>query len=177
MALQNWNVDPKRSSVTFSARHLMFARVSGRFEQWGAELELDEDAPERSHVVARIQASSLSTDDRARDDNLRSDDMLAVARHPEIAFAGKRIRRLGPARYVLTGDLTIAGTTRSVDLDVNYRGKTADPRGGERAGFSARTSISRKEFGLHWSAAVEAGGLLVSDKIEIAVELEVVRSA
>lgn len=177
MAAQKWDVDQVHSSINFWVRHLMVAKVHGHFSKWNAQIELDEGDPTLSHVEVHIDAASLQTKEQPRDDHLRSDDFLAVAKHPEIVFVGKKVERKSDEHYTLTGDLTIVGITRSVTLDVEYPGKTKDPWGSERAGFSARTSINRKDWGLNWNVALEAGGVLVGEKVEISIELELVRKA
>lgn len=175
MPLQKWDVDPVHSSINFSVRHLMVSRVHGHFGKWNAALELDEDHPEQSHIEVHIDAASLHTKEQPRDEHLRSEDFLAVAKHPEIVFISKSIKRLDSDRFTLTGDLTIVGVTRPVTLDVNYGGKARDPWGGERAGFSARATVNRKDWGLNWNLALEAGGVLVGEKVEVTVELELIR--
>src|SRR5207247_1276097 len=137
-----------------------FARFSGR-------IALDETDVTRSRVEARIDVTSVETGDRERDEYLRTSDFLDPARHPEIAFTSTRIERAGRERLRLVGDLTIRGVTRAVTLDVAPRGGS-----GARRAFAATTAIDRKDFHLHWNALVEAGGFMVGDKLEIALEVE-----
>jgi polyisoprenoid-binding protein YceI len=150
----------------------MVAKVRGRFTKWTAHIEIDEDDPDASRVDVQIDAASLDTQEQPRDEHLKSDDFLAVRKHPHIVFAGRKVERKGRDRYALTGDLTIVGISRSVTLDVVYAGKTRDPWGDERAGFSARATVNRKDWGLNWNLALEAGGVLVGEKVEVRVELE-----
>jgi polyisoprenoid-binding protein YceI len=175
MTMQQWNSDLSHSSVGFSVRHLMVSKVHGRFSTFKGVLELDEEDLTRSRIDVEIDAASLDTREPKRDEHLRSADFLDVAKHPTITFRSTSIERDG-GDYRVLGDLTIAGTTRPVTLEVEDAGRVKDPWGGERAGFSARTTIHRKDFGLTWNVALEAGGVLVGDKIEITIELEAIKA-
>jgi polyisoprenoid-binding protein YceI len=125
-------------------------------------------------VEVRIQADSIDTQVADRDAHLRSPDFLDVARYPELTFRSARVEQAGD-RLRVVGSLTLHGVTREVALDVEFAGRGKDPWGNERAGFSARTSIDRRDFGLTWNAALETGGVLVGEKVEIAIELEAVK--
>lgn len=175
MTTQRWTADLSHSSVNFSVRHLMIAKVHGRFSSWNAVVELDDEDPARSKVEVEIDAASVDTREPKRDEHLRSADFLDAANHPTLTFRSTSVVRNGDDLRVV-GDLTIAGTTRPVTLAVEDLGRVADPWGGERAGFSAKTTIHRKDFGLTWNAALEAGGVVVGDKIEISIEVEAVKA-
>ena len=177
MARERWNFDLVHSHIGFWVRHLMVSKVHGRFTQWTGTLEFDEQNPTDFVVDVRIEAASIDTKEPQRDAHLRSADFLEVEKHPYITFKGSAVERAGDRRYRLKGSLTIRGATQPVILDVEYAGRVKDPWGGERVGFSARTSISRKEFGLTWNQLLEAGGLAVDDKVEISVEIEAIRQA
>ncbi|HEY6866704.1 MAG TPA: YceI family protein [Candidatus Eisenbacteria bacterium] len=170
-----WDIDPVHSNLGFSVRHLVISRVHGRFARWSGTLALDDQRPEQSRVDVRIESASIDTHEPQRDAHLRSADFLDSDAHPEIAFRSTRIESAGDHRYQVAGDLTIAGVTRPIRLDVETLGRTRDPWGGERAGFSARTSLDRRDFGLVWNQALESGGVLVGEKVEIEVEIEAVR--
>jgi polyisoprenoid-binding protein YceI len=172
MSKANWTVDPAHSAVTFSVRHMMVAKVRGRFTRWEADVRIDADDMTRSEVDVKIQASSIDTGVSDRDAHLKSGDFLDAENHPEIRFKSKRIQKVGDDHYRVVGDLAIRGTTREVTLDVDALGQAKDPWGNQRAAFEAKTSINRKEFGLTWNQALEAGGVLVGDQVNIEVEVQ-----
>jgi polyisoprenoid-binding protein YceI len=176
MAIEKWEFDLAHSSINFAVRHLMVSKVRGRFTQWTGHLALDEQNPAASTTEVQIDASSIDTKEAQRDGHLRSADFLDTEKHPHILFRSTRVEVAGDRRYRVTGDLTIRGVTRPVVLDVEYAGRVKDPWGGERAGFTARTSIDRKDFGLTWNQALDAGGVLVGDKVEIDIEIEAVKA-
>jgi polyisoprenoid-binding protein YceI len=177
MALQEWNFDLSHSSINFWVRHLMVSKVHGRFLKWSGKLVYDEATPVKSKVEVDIDAASIFTEEPKRDEHLRSADFLEVAKHPTIRFASTEIARVDDQRLRVEGRLTIHGVTKPVTLEVELGGRVRDPWGGERAGFSARASVSRKDFGLTWNQLLEAGGVAVGDKIEIAIEIEAVKAA
>lgn len=171
-----WNIDTDHTHVGFTARHMMITKVKGQFSRVSGTVELDEQQPERSRVSVQIDAASIDTGVEKRDDHLRSADFLDVENHPHLTFESRSVRRTGDDRYELTGDLTIRGTTRPVTLEVEDEGRGTDPWGGERASFSATGKIDRREFGLTWNQALEAGGVLVSDEIKLNFDVQVVRA-
>jgi polyisoprenoid-binding protein YceI len=177
MSTTQWAFDLVHSSVNFHVRHLMVSKVHGRFQKWDGTLEIDEQDLTRSRIEVSIDAASVDTQEPKRDDHLRSADFLEVEKYPAITFKSTQITRESDDRYRVAGDLTIHGVTRSVTLDVEGGERVTDPWGGTRTGFSARTSISRKDFGLTWNLALEAGGFVVGDKLEITLEVEAVKKA
>jgi polyisoprenoid-binding protein YceI len=176
MATQHWDIDVGHSAIHFWVRHMVISKVHGRFSRWSGALELDPADLTRSKVDVRVDAASIDTQVADRDAHLRSADFLDVARHPEIAFRSKRIEK-GGSGYRVVGDLSIRGVAREVILEAEYAGTGKDPWGNERAGFSARTVLDRRDFGLVWNAALEAGGVLVGEKVEITLEIEAVKKA
>jgi polyisoprenoid-binding protein YceI len=176
MAKESWKFDLTHSNVGFSARHLMVAKVRGHFASWSGTLEIDEENPAASKVDVSIDAASIDTKEADRDKHLKSPDFLEVEKFPHITFKSTKVERKSKTDLVVTGDLTIRDTTRSVTLDVEYAGRAKDPWGGERVGFSATTSINRKDYGLVWNVALETGGFLVGDKIDIALEIEAIKA-
>jgi polyisoprenoid-binding protein YceI len=172
-----YNIDTTHSELSFMVRHMMFAKVRGQFKKWSATLTFEPKQPTRSSVAVEIDASSIDTREAQRDDHLRSADFLNVASFATITFRSKRIEAAGQSRYRLVGDLTIREDTHEVALDVEQTGAGKDPWGNERLGFSVRGSISRAQWGLNWNQVLEAGGVLVSDKVEIEAELQVVQPA
>jgi polyisoprenoid-binding protein YceI len=177
MTTNKWNIDAAHSGINFSIRHLVVAKVRGRFGKYSGSLELDAQDLTRSVVEATIDASSIDTGTAQRDDHLRSADFFDVEKYPELRFRSKRIEKVGDDRYRVSGDLTIRDVTREVALDVEYGGQAKDPWGNERVGFVAKTAIERKDFGLTWNQALEAGGVLVGERVDIELEVQAVKAA
>jgi polyisoprenoid-binding protein YceI len=171
----SWQIDYSHSTIEFWARHMMVAKVRGEFTGFDGTIELDEAHPERTHVNVKIDAASIDTRLEARDEHLRSADFLDVAQFPTLDFVSRRVEVLGDNRARLVGDLTIHGVTREVTMDVEYAGQARSPWGTTSAGFSASTTIQRKDWGLQWNQTLETGGLLVGDDIHIAIELELMQ--
>lgn len=176
MATNRWEIDVGHSAIHFRVRHMVISKVSGRFARWSGSIDLDDRDLTRSSVEVRIDASSIDTQVADRDAHLRSADFLDVARYPEITFRSKRIEKDGEG-YRVVGDLDLHGVVREVALEAEFAGTGKDPWGNERAGFSARASLDRRDHGLVWNAALETGGVLVGEKVEIAIELEAVKKA
>jgi polyisoprenoid-binding protein YceI len=166
-------IDPSHSEVAFVVRHAGIAKVRGVFSEFGGEIVVGEDLTTSSAAV-EIVASSVETGDKTRDAHLRSSDFFAVETKPTWTFLTNAVRAEGQD-LVLEGDLTINGVTKPVELDVEYNGTATDPFGNERIGFSAGTELSRKEFGLTWNVALEAGGVLVSDRAKVQLEVSAVK--
>jgi polyisoprenoid-binding protein YceI len=177
MSTQTWQFDLSHSSINFHVRHLMVSKVHGRFTKWDGMLELDPENLANSRVEVTIDAASIETQEPKRDDHLRSPDFFEVEKYPQLTFKGTKIEKKSDDRYALTGDLTIHGVTRSVTLDVEGGDVVKDPWGGVRTGYSAKTAISRKDYGLTWNVALETGGIVVGDKIEITLEIEAISKA
>jgi polyisoprenoid-binding protein YceI len=177
MALQNWNIDLTHSSIDFSVRHMVVAKVRGHFTRWNGTLQLDPDQLTASSVEVRIESGSIDTREPKRDAHLRSPDFLDAEGHPVLEFRSTRVETESAESLKIHGELTIRGVTREVVLDTEYGGRAKDPWGGERMGFTARTKINRKDFGLQWNQVLETGGVMVGDVIEINLEIEAVRAA
>lgn len=177
MAIERWQIDSAHSGVHFSVRHMVVAKVRGQFTRWSGTIQAENGDPALASVEAVIDASSIDTGLPDRDAHLKSADFLDVAGYPELTFKSRRIEKLGAERLRVVGDLTIRGVTHEVALDAEYAGTTKDPWGNERAGLTATTSIDRKEFGLTWNQILEAGGLMVGDRVEIEIEVEAVKQA
>jgi len=177
MPLEKWKFDLVHSNIGFSVRHLMISKVHGQFKIWTGKLEVDEADPSASKVEVEIDAASIDTREPQRDDHLRSADFLDAAKQPKLTFRSTRVEKLSDAHYRVTGDLTIRGVTRQVALDSEFLGRQKDPWGGERAGFAAKTSIDRKDYGLTFNMPLEGGGFLVGDKVEITLDIEVVKES
>jgi len=173
-----WEIDSVHSVVEFSAKYMMLTTVRGQFQKVTGVIEFDENDPLHGSVEATIDASSITTQNQMRDGHLISQDFLHAEQYPTITFKSTRIEKgKGANEYRIFGDLTIRGVTREVVLDATYNGTGKDPWGNARAGFSARTSINRKDFGLTWNQVLESGGVLVSDKIDINLEIQAVQKA
>lgn len=170
-----WNIDYKHSIIEFTARHMMFTKVRGRFEEFVGEINFDPSNPTNTTVKVEVDTASIKTNDNDRDNHLRSADFLKVDEYPTIKFVSKRVEQKDENSGTLIGDLTIRDQTRETSLDVEYFGLQTDPWGGTRAVFSADTTINRKDWGLTWNVALETGGFLVSDKIDINVEIQLVQ--
>lgn len=169
-----WSIDPSHTQVGFAVKHLMISNVKGRFRDVTGSVQLDPDGLGTA-VDISIDAASLTTGDEKRDAHLRSADFLQVDEYPVIQFTGRRIEGNVESKFSLHGDLTIRGTKRPVILYVVKEGRVTDPWGNERVGYTASAKISRKDFGLEWNVALEAGGVLVGDEVRITIETELVR--
>ncbi len=172
LATGTWTIDPVHSEVGFVVRHLMVSKVRGTFKTFQGTITIADD-PLDSKVEAAIDASSVDTRDEQRDAHLRSSDFFEVEKHPRIVFVSKEVRPSG-GDYIVAGDLTIHGVTRPVDLALEFNGVSSDPWGGVRAGFSGRTEISRSDFAIEFNVPLDAGGVLVGDKIGITLEVQAV---
>ena len=173
----SWNLDTVHSGINFSVRHMVVSKVRGRFGKFTGNVALDDSDLTRTTVEATIDASSIDTGTAQRDDHLRSADFFDVEHFPQIRFRSTGIEKLGTERYRLTGQLTIRDVSREMALEVEYGGRGKDPWGNERIGFTARGSFDRKDFGLKWNQVLETGGVLVSDRVEIELELQAVKAA
>lgn len=171
-----YEIDPAHVYIEFTVRHMMVHNVRGRFGKVSGTIDLDEDDLTRSSVEVEIDVASLDTREQQRDAHLLSPDFLDVAKYPVITFKSRRIERHGDG-YRVIGNLTIHNVTREVTLDTEFAGLIADPWGNTRAGFSAETSINRRDFGLTWNIALEAGGWLVGDRVKIVLDFESVKKA
>lgn len=176
MALENWNYDLSHSSITFMVRHLMVSKVYGTFGKWEGTLAFDEKNPAASKAQVTIQTASVDTKEEKRDAHLKSADFFDVEKLPTMSFVSTGVDHVEGNTFHVKGDLTIHGVTKPVVLEAEFLGRAKDPWGGERAGFSAKTSINRKDFGLGWNVALEAGGVLVGEKVEITIEAEAVKA-
>jgi polyisoprenoid-binding protein YceI len=167
-----WDIDPTHSTVGFSVRHMMVSKVRGYFRDFSGEIVTAED-PTQSSVTARIDMDSIDTRQEQRDAHIRSADFFDVGNHTEMTFRSTAVRTDG-ADWTVVGDLTIKGITRSVELELELNGFGPDAYGGTRAGFSARTEISRKAFGVDIDMPMDGGGVVVGDKITVELEIEAV---
>jgi polyisoprenoid-binding protein YceI len=173
-ALSTWQIDSKHSTAEFAVRHMMITTVKGHITGIEGAIHLDEADPTRSSVEASLDVATIDTRDPQRDGHLRSADFFDVERFPNITIASTRIKR-SDDRYRIIADLTIRDVTKEIALDATIEGRQRDPWGSERAGFSGHTVIDRRDFGLTWNQALDAGAVLVGNDVRISIELEAVR--
>lgn len=169
-----WAMDPAHSSVEFTIRHLGLTKVRGRFNDVTATLVVGDNLA-YSSVTAEIRLASVDTNNADRDAHLASTDFFGVEKNPLLSFVSTTLRGSG-THYTMVGDLTINGITRSVELDVEFYGLVKDPDGQHKAGFSASTTLSRKDYGIAFNAPLEAGGVLLSDSVAVEIEMQFVPS-
>jgi polyisoprenoid-binding protein YceI len=167
-----WTIDPAHSEVSFTVRHLMVSKVRGTFKSFEGTIVVAED-PLASKVEASIDVTSINTNEENRDTHLRSGDFFEAETHPKMTFVSTAVQPKG-SDYLVTGDLTIKGVTKSVVLELEFNGVSPDPWGGQRAGFSASTEINRSDFGISISMPLDGGGVVVGEKVKINLEIEAV---
>lgn len=177
METKTWNIDTSHSGINLTVRHMVFAKVRGRFAHWSGSVALDTDDLTRSSVSVEIDGASIDTGVAERDKHLRSADFLDVERFPKLRFKSTRVESASDSRYRVHGDLTIRDVTRQVTLDMEYGGQAKDPWGNQRAAFTATASLNRTDFGLKWNQALEAGGVLVGERVDIELEVEAVSAS
>jgi polyisoprenoid-binding protein YceI len=176
MTIERWNIDTAHSNVEFTARHLVVTKVRGHFGKWSGHIDIDPTDVTKSSAAATFEVDSIDTREAQRDGHLKSPDFLDAASHPTITFTSKKVEKDGSDLKV-TGDLTIRGTTKEVTLAVESHGTNKDPWGNTKALFAAKAHINRKDFGVNFNAVLEAGGVLVSEKIEIEIEIQAAKAA
>lgn len=169
-----WVLDPSHTRLGFAAKHAMVTTVRGAFLDFEGSLHLDGDNPANSSATLVIQAASFDSGNGQRDGHVKGADFLDVEKYPHLTFDSTSVRTDG-SDFVLVGDLTIRDTTRSVEIAVELEGLESDPFGNQRVGFSGSTTISRKDFGLTWNVALESGGILVSDKVKITLDVSAIK--
>ena len=170
-----FEIDPVHSQVTFSVRHLMVSNVRGTFNVFRGKLHIDEQNPANSWVEAEADATSVNTRNDMRDNHLRSADFFEVEKYPTITFKSTGVEQVEGPEYKVSGDLTIHGVTRPVTFDVEYHGQNAHPQMGVRTGLTAKTKINRKDFGLTYGTMVESSQIVVSENVNIEIDLEAVQ--
>lgn len=173
MANVKWALDPTHSELLFKVKHLMITNVKGEFRTFSAAIDGEDftSAP----VTVKIDTESVFTNNNDRDGHLKSPDFFDAAQYPSITFTSKSFKKVDDDEYTLTGDLTIKDVTKEVSLAVTYGGVNKDPWGNQKAGFSVKGKINRSDFGLTWNAALETGGVLVSEEVKIDAEVQFVQ--
>ncbi len=174
VAANTYVVDTAHSQIHFSVTHLMFFKVRGTFTEFSGTVDIDPAAKTLSVAKATVNTASVDTRDAKRDEHLRSDDFFDAANHPSISFTSKSVSGSGD-NITVVGDITIRGVTKEITLKGSFVGAMTDHMGNERAGFVATGEVNRKDFGLNWNRALETGGVVVGDKVEIGLEIAAVK--
>jgi polyisoprenoid-binding protein YceI len=177
MTTTKWALDPAHSSVDFSVRHMMIAKVKGSFNSFSASIDADPTDLTTANIAFNVDLASVDTRSEDRDNHLRSADFFDVENHPSMTFTSTNIVKTGEGDYDVTGDLTIRGVTRPETFAVTFEGTGKDPWGNEKVGFNAEGKIKRSEYGLTWNAALETGGVLVGDEIKVSLEIQAAKQA
>ena len=172
-----YTLDPAHTRIGFVARHAMVTKVRGSFDEFAGTAVLDGANPANSRVEVTIEAASIDTRNAQRDEHLRGNDFLAMQEYPKITFASTSVRQAGETTFEVTGDLTIKGVTQSITIPFEFEGTAKDPFGNQRVGFEGAVTINRKDYGVTWNAALEGGGVLVSDKVTLEFEISAIKSA
>lgn len=169
-----WTVDPVHTRIGFVARHMMVTKVRGSFSDFSADIEIAEN-PLDSKLTAEVRMASIDTGNEDRDGHLRTNDFFDIEQHPTMRLVATGFEGAGDD-YVMHADLTIKGVTKPVDFELEFEGAGQDPWGGTRAGFTAATTINRKDWAIEWNAPLETGGVLVGDKVQIELDVQLVKS-
>tara|TARA_R110000796_G_scaffold180435_2_gene296992 strand:- start:1062 stop:1592 length:531 start_codon:yes stop_codon:yes gene_type:complete len=173
MKTTKWVLDPAHSEITFKVKHLMISHVKGAFKTFDASIDGEDFRSSNFNVT--IDTGSISTNNDDRDAHLKSPDFFEVDQYPKITFVSKSLKKVDDDEFKLIGDLTIKGTNQEIKLDTEFGGFMKDPYGNEKAGFSIKGKLNRKDFGLNWNAALEAGGVMVGNEIKINAEVQFVK--
>lgn len=169
-------IDPAHSRIGFVARHAMVTKVRGSFNEFEGSGYFDAENPANSRLQLTIQAASIDTRNADRDGHLKSNDFFDMETYPQITFASTAVEQVDAENYRVTGDLTIKGATKPVIVDFEYTGTATDPFGNQRIGFEGKTTVNRKDWGVNWNAALDAGGVLVSEKVTLEFEVSAIRT-
>ncbi|MGT2461877.1 MULTISPECIES: YceI family protein [Sinomonas] len=172
-----WRIDPAHTRLGFSTRHAMVTKVRGAFNDVDGVINVDVDEPTNSSVSVTIKVASIDTRNAQRDEHLRTNDFFDAPHYPEITFVSKRIDQVEENSFIVNGDLTIRGVTKEIAVPIEFIGIETDPFGNMRAGFEGSRRIDRKDFGVNWNAALDSGGVLVSDRILLEFEISAIKSA
>lgn len=173
----DYRLDPGHSRIGFVARHAMVTKVRGSFNEFEGSGYFDAENPANSRLALTIQAASIDTRNADRDAHLRSNDFLDMQHYPEITFVSTAVDQVDDEHYRVTGDLTIKGVTKPVIVELEFTGAAVDPYGNQRIGLEGSATINRKDFGVSWNAPLEAGGVLVSDKVVLEFEVSAIKIA
>ena len=173
----DYTIDASHSTIGFTVRHAMVTNVKGKFDEFSGSLHLDGGDPSASTASIDVKMDSIDTGSEDRDGHLKSADFFKIEEFPTMTFRSTKAEALGDEDYRITGDLTILGTTKPLTIDLEFNGAAKDPFGNERVGFEGKATILRSEWGLTWNAALETGGVLISDKIKLSFDISAIKSA
>ncbi|WP_031028973.1 YceI family protein [Streptomyces sp. NRRL WC-3725] len=173
----DYTIDPAHSTIGFVARHAMVTNVKGGFKDFTGTLHLDGADPTKSTATLDVQMASIETGNPDRDGHLKSSDFFKIDEFPVMTFRSTKAESLGGDDYRITGELSLLGVTKPLTIDLEFNGAAKDPFGNERVGFEGKAEILRSEWGLTWNAALETGGVLVSDKIKLVFDISAIKSA
>lgn len=176
MSKINWKLDPAHSEITFKVKHMMITNVTGHFKEFSGEVVSDNEDFSNGQVSFTAKAASVDTNSQQRDNHLRSAEFFDAEKYPELKFKSTSYEKVSGNHYKLKGDLTIKDVTKNLSLDVEYGGLQKDPWGNLKAGFTIDGKLNRKDFGLNWNAALETGGVMVSDEVRIHCEVQLVKA-
>jgi len=174
--LTKWTIDPTHSEITFKVKHLVISTVTGKFQEFDATIESDNEDFEDANITFEANIDSIETGNEDRDNHLKSEDFFNASEFPKMTFKSTSFKKVGDGEYKLIGDLTIRGNTKQVELDAEYGGTVIDPYGQTKAGFEVTGKINRKEFGLTWSVVTEAGSVVVSDEVKLNLNVQFTKS-
>lgn len=172
-----YTIDPTHSEVGFAVRHAMVTTVRGQFAEYEGKLQLDGSKPANSSAEVTIKVVSIDTNQAQRDEHLRTGDFFDAATYPEISFRSSSAEQVDDETYRMHGDLTIKDTTKPVSIDFTYNGSATDPYGNLRVGFEGSTTVNRGDWGLTYNAALEGGGVLISDKVKLTFDISAIKAA
>ncbi|MYR00010.1 MULTISPECIES: YceI family protein [Streptomyces] len=173
----DYTIDPAHTTIEFVARHAMVTNVRGSFQDFSGSLHLDGQDPAKSTATLDVTMASIDTGNADRDGHLKSADFFKIDEFPTMTFRSTRAESLGGEDYRITGDLSLLGVTRPITIDLEFNGVAKDPFGNERAGFEGKAELLRSEWGLTWNAALETGGVLISDKIKLNFDVSAIKNA
>ncbi|MFI8074784.1 YceI family protein [Streptomyces sp. NPDC086033] len=173
----DYTIDPAHSTIGFTVRHAMVTNVKGKFDEFSGSLHLDGSDPSASTASIDVKMDSIDTGSADRDGHLKSADFFKIEEFPTMTFRSTKAEALGDEDYRITGDLTILGTTKPLTIDLEFNGAAKDPFGNERVGFEGKAEIKRSDWGLTWNAALETGGVLVSEKIKLTFDISAIKNA
>lgn len=177
MSIANWTVDTMHSSVDFTIRHMMIAKVKGTFHTFDAVIAADPSDLTTATIEFNVDLNSIDTRNQDRDNHLRTGDFFDIENHPKLSFKSTQITLAGSGDYNVTGEVTLHGVTRTETFSASFEGEGKDPWGNVKAGFSANGSLNRSDYGLTYNAALETGGVLISDEVKIHIEIEASQQA
>ncbi len=170
-----WAIDPTHSEISFKVKHLVISTVTGYFREFEGGINQTGDTWEGSKAYFSAKTDSVDTNQKDRDNHLRSDDFFNAEKYPQLKFESTSIKKTGDDKYKMAGNLTIRDITKPVDLEATFLGEATDPYGNHKAGFEITGKINRKEFGLKWNAVTEAGNVVVSDEVRLNLNVQVVK--